>query len=340
MTLRRLVPWLLALGAGSWTACSSFDASAPAPPPALAEQDDAGAGTGDGAVSDAGADAASTLPVTAVPWVKAAGAIGGFAAGGGGLAWTVGNLVYGAPAGDVPHAVTVLDASDGTPTGALVVNGATVHIGRKGGVSTCPLAGECLASKPPFAPCSAPWLMALVTTSLEVVEQEGPKRIAACPATNCTSVAQRIAGPLENVRFFASSPAGPVVATNDAVLHFPTGTPDALATATPATGLASDGQNVYWLVGSTGKLVRDRPSDGVTPIELEGDFSGASDLVNVGEHLYWLVSATGRVMRCTKPDCADPALVVQLAGTSRFALGDRLYLLDDTTGRISAAPRP
>lgn len=340
MTSRLPLCVLVAL-ATALGACSSFDedtspaGDAAVGPPVTPELD---ASVPDGAGPlDTGPPTPSGTPKLLT---TATGQLGAFAAGGAGVAWTISDKVYGMAPGQVP---VEMYSSPNTLSGFIVVSATHAYFTRDDGVIACPFGKACGADHGTLD-LQKPGALALNAGTLFIAERAGQRRLLACSASGCTNVALVVPTLLIDPLWLAPAVSRIAVgyAGGAVVAHSPAGgsPPDALVDAKGLTGLVNDGVDAYWLEATTGKLGRRALLPTTATVDVKVGLGAPRDLVLEGNTLYWLETTSGSVQRCTKPACTDATIVAQLAGATRFALGDRVYIANDATGGIYAAPHP
>ncbi|MBX3190481.1 MAG: hypothetical protein KF819_26005 [Labilithrix sp.] len=333
MNLRRFA-WLsiVLMGPATTAHCSSFDEGERAP---------------DGGAPDGGALDAPT-PISesgiapdggdAVLVSEVGGTLGGFGAGAGGVAWSVGDVVKSASAA---QATLGAYTSSNTLSGFLTVSGGDVFFTRAEAIVRCQLGGECGPAGGLAFGLDEPGAIALSRSDgqLYVAERSGRKRLLRCAPANCanaTAIAVLADAPIflapAGARIFLGYASGVVEATTYAPSDAgaaPIATVDALA------GLVADGDSAYWIEAGANRIVHRRVASGEeAPIPFA--VISARDLTLAGDDLYWLETSTGTVRRCRRPACATAADVVRLPGATRLAVGDRVYLSDGS--KIFAYP--
>jgi hypothetical protein len=332
---------------GASLACGSFQESTDPPPPGAG---DAEAGTdvppladaeADAAVSDAEAGDAEAGDAGAALVVTAPG-LAAFAAGPAGLTWSIGNALYGLLPGAAP---TLMYTDTDAITSFIVVSASDVFVSKpiSGTVVRCPLGVACTPASVVNSTIDAPGPLALSAQKLFIAEQQGLRRLLSCTATACGGDLGAFAPPSlpDSPALVAASAAHALVSlTNGAVISYPAGGAAlTLKAPGPVGGIANDGVNAYWIDSGTNRIGV-RAFSGLPAASSSFTLAGGRDLVLDGGHLYWLEATTFSVRRCALPGCATAELVTTLAGTTRMALGDRIYLANDSTGKIYAVPRP
>lgn len=341
---------VFALGAlASWEGCSSFEAASEADASAL----DATVVPADGAPDDGAAadgtdatDATDARPAEALLVAQIdGGALGGvFAAGPGGPVWSVDRTLWSLTPLGVP---TLTYTSPDAITPHVVVSLADLFASRpeSNALVRCPLGAAC-TSPVPTTGLEGSGPLALHAGNLFIAELAGARNLLMCPATACVNpvpLFSPLSMPVGIVSIAAAASHVIALGNTGVITSYPQGAAGVdLKAAGTVAGIATDGVNAYWIDAAVtpAKLVRNPLGAPNSPVTSTFSVPTARDLVRDGDRLYWLESASGTVRRCKLPDFTEPQVVWTRASASRMALGDRIYLAEDSTGSIYAVPKP
>ena len=320
------------IGALAASACTPF---------AAADSDP----TVDGGVPDAGLLDAE-LPTAPIEIAALSGQTLGavFAAGTAGVVWSANLEIFGLAATGKP--VVMYVGGEVLSKDAVVTSG-DVIVSRlsSGAVIRCPYGVSCTSIPGNTATgFNRPGPLSLDGATLYVAETNGAMRLMTCSAAPCkTSTAQFGSAALPSGVTSIAAAGGNVmvvVTTGQITAYASSGGPTALQDAAgTVAGIANDGLYAYWVDGVSKRLVsRDVGAVG-PPTASPFMVANAVGFVRDGDRLYWLEPSTGEVRRCKTKAFAGVEVVAVLPGASRLAVGDRIYLANDTTGKIYAAPK-
>ena len=275
------------------------------------------------------------------------GALGpAFAAGPAGVVWSSNVAIYGLSSTGEP--VVMVTGGDAITKDAVVTS-ADLIIARPGigAVVRCPYGVACLSiSNNTATGFNRPGPLSLDGAgALYVAETNGSLRLMTCTADSCRVTSAQFGTALLPMGVTSIAAAGGhvavVIATGQIRVYAATSEPTTLREASGAVeGIANDGQTAYWIDGVMQKLVSRDVSAAGPPATSLFTVANATGLVRDGDRLYWLERSTGEVRRCKTPGFTGVEVVAVLPGASRLAVGDRVYLANETTRKIFALPKP
>lgn len=313
-------------GLASSAGCSKFTEDADTSP------------DGGGSETGTGSDAATTPSAVLVD--KGSGAVSAVTASEAGVAWAVGNLVYGAT--PTTPAVKMFDAK--TPVTELLLAGENVYTSLPDAVVRCAVAKDCGAGdRTPFP--DGPAAMAVAGDTLYLAERRNGFDLRSCPAARCGTANVAVVGSAGlGSAATTISVAPPTLIAGYAtglLLRIPLGGGMAkgLDDVPGFKGLVGAGTNAFYLDGSGATLIRRDLNLSMPSTVIAKGLADARDLVRDGVHIYWLEAGKGAVRRCTFPACNGITDVAVIKGAARLAVGDRVYVAT-AAGEIYAAPKP